>query len=228
MAQPASPSKRRPKTGGPPISSYTVTAKDLTDPARGGQTASGKDSPITVGGLANGDSYTLAVTATNVGGAGPASSPSNAVMPRAYIYVTGDANVNKYGPGGNAPIAAIKGPNTELQFPTGLAFGPSGNLFTAATTGGGVNEYAKGATGDASPIARIRGVEPGGIAVDATGNLVVAYPHENSVTEYAKTAPGASQQSQRSGVRKQGSIIPRVSLWMRPGTYSSPASSAAR
>jgi sugar lactone lactonase YvrE len=178
------------ENGGPPITSYTVTAKDLTDPAAGGQTASGKDSPITVGGLTNGDSYTLSVTASNAGGAGPASSSSNTVMPRAYIYVTGDDNVNEYGPGGNAPIAAIKGPHTELQFPTGLAFGPTGKLFTAARTGGGVNEYASGATGDASPIARIRGGEPGGIAVDAGGNLFVAYPQENSVTKYAETATG--------------------------------------
>src|SRR5207302_4393398 len=69
--------------GGLPITSYTATAQDLTDPAHGGQTASSGASPITVTGLTNGDSYTLSVTATNAKGAGPPSGPSNAVTPSA-------------------------------------------------------------------------------------------------------------------------------------------------
>ena len=40
-------------------------------------------SPITVGGLTNGDSYTFTVTATNANGTGAASAPSNAVTPTA-------------------------------------------------------------------------------------------------------------------------------------------------
>lgn len=66
---------------GSPITSYTVTANDLTNPAQGGQTASGTASPITIGGLTNGDSYTFTVTATNGVGTGPASAPSNQVTP---------------------------------------------------------------------------------------------------------------------------------------------------
>ena len=67
--------------GGFPVTSYTVTAADSTNPAHGRETASGASSPITVTGLTNGDSYTLTVTATNAGGTGPPSSPSNAVVP---------------------------------------------------------------------------------------------------------------------------------------------------
>jgi hypothetical protein len=67
--------------GGASIASYTVTATDHTNAARGGQTAAGTGSPVTVTGLTNGDSYTFAVTATNWAGTGPASSPSNAVTP---------------------------------------------------------------------------------------------------------------------------------------------------
>ena len=68
--------------GGAPITSYTVTAADLTDPANGGQT--GTPSPptattCTIIGLHGGDSYTFTVTATNSVGTGPASNPSNPV-----------------------------------------------------------------------------------------------------------------------------------------------------
>ena len=62
-------------TGGPAITSYTVTSSP------GGFTASGSASPLTVTGLTNGTSYTFTVTATNSLGTGPASSASNAVIP---------------------------------------------------------------------------------------------------------------------------------------------------
>ncbi|MGH9128051.1 MAG: cell wall-binding repeat-containing protein, partial [Acidimicrobiales bacterium] len=71
--------------GSRPITGYTVTAKDLTTPANGGQTAKGTAGPITVRGLTNGDSYTFTVTATNTVGTGPSSGPSNAVTPSAPV-----------------------------------------------------------------------------------------------------------------------------------------------
>jgi titin len=51
--------------GGLPVTSYTVTATP------GGRTASGSGSPLTLAGLANGTTYTLAVQATNAAGTGP-------------------------------------------------------------------------------------------------------------------------------------------------------------
>ncbi len=69
-------------TGGSPITSYTVTATDHTHPAKGGQTATGSGSPITITGLTNGDHYTFTVTATNAVGTGPASKPSATVIPK--------------------------------------------------------------------------------------------------------------------------------------------------
>jgi 5'-nucleotidase len=65
----------------PPGAPVIGTAADLTNPANGGQTATGSASPITVTGLTNGDSYTFTVTATNAQGTGPASTASNAVTP---------------------------------------------------------------------------------------------------------------------------------------------------
>ena len=65
--------------GGSLITSYTVTATDVSNSFRGGQTASGSGSPITVTGLHSGDVYTFKVTATNAIGTGASSAASNQI-----------------------------------------------------------------------------------------------------------------------------------------------------
>ena len=67
-------------TGGTPITGYTVTATDTTQSSRGGQTQSDLASPITIGGLTVGDTYSFTVTATNVVGTGASSSASSPVV----------------------------------------------------------------------------------------------------------------------------------------------------
>ncbi|MDP1848477.1 MAG: fibronectin type III domain-containing protein [Solirubrobacteraceae bacterium] len=64
-----------PDANGAAITSYNVTASP------GGATASSTGSPVTIGGLANGTSYTFTVTATNDVGEGLASDASDASMP---------------------------------------------------------------------------------------------------------------------------------------------------
>lgn len=68
--------------GGASVTSYTVTANP------GGATGTGASSPITVGGLNNGDSYTFTVTAANSAGTGSASLASNSITPKAAQAIT--------------------------------------------------------------------------------------------------------------------------------------------
>lgn len=72
-----------PYDNGSRITGYLVTATDLTDPSRGGQSASGTSFPLVVGNLSNGDSYTFTVAASNAFGTGAASPSSAAVVPLA-------------------------------------------------------------------------------------------------------------------------------------------------
>ncbi|TMC11669.1 MAG: hypothetical protein E6J29_09715, partial [Chloroflexi bacterium] len=71
-----------PANGGEPILSYTVNGSP------GGQVVvGGGATSATVTGLTTGVSYTFKVTATNVVGPGPASPPSNAVVPGGRLPV---------------------------------------------------------------------------------------------------------------------------------------------
>ena len=65
--------------GGSAIASYTANC----DP--GGVSARGSASPLIVGNLTNGVSYTCTVTATNTVGTGPPSAPSNSAVPSAPV-----------------------------------------------------------------------------------------------------------------------------------------------
>lgn len=67
--------------GGSPVTSFAVTAENLTNSANGGQTATGASSPILITGLTNHEGHTFTVTATNADGTSPASDPSNLVIP---------------------------------------------------------------------------------------------------------------------------------------------------
>ncbi len=61
--------------GGSVITGYTVSSNT------GGITATGISSPIIVTGLTNGVSYFFTVTATNIMGTSPSSTPSNSIIP---------------------------------------------------------------------------------------------------------------------------------------------------
>ncbi len=130
--------------GGSPITSYTVTATDLT----------------------NGDSYTFTVTATNAVGTGPPSGASNPVTPAAPGTVPG-APVISVGTGGNAQATVAFTP------PRGDGSNPiTSYTVTAIDTTNSANG-GQTASGAASPIT-VTGLTNGDsytFTVTATNNV---------------------------------------------------------
>jgi hypothetical protein len=82
-----------------PITGYTVTANDLTDSTRGGQTASGANArQATITGLTSRDTYTFTVTDDNILGTGiPATSASVTLPSRAQLTASLGALVTPHG-----------------------------------------------------------------------------------------------------------------------------------
>jgi len=72
--------------GGSPITGYTITS------SQGGITKTGLVSPITITGLTNGTSYSFTVTATNIIGIGPASSPISVIIGLKWSAEQGTVN----------------------------------------------------------------------------------------------------------------------------------------
>lgn len=63
--------------------------------------------------------------------------------------------------GVTTPMRLIRGGDTGLFGPVGVALDPSGDLFVANDLAGSITEYAPGASGDAPPIATIAGSNTG-------------------------------------------------------------------
>jgi hypothetical protein len=162
--------------GGSPITNYTVTATDVTNPSDGGQTASGGSSPITVAGLTNGDTYTLTVTAANSAGSGPPSEPSSPVtpsLPAVTVTVTGTQTYGSSSPSfsftddspgvnlsGTVSCATVDG---GTQISSGLGAG-SHTIDSSSCSGLSNPNYAITFVGGAYPV----GQEP--INVTVTGS----------------------------------------------------------
>jgi hypothetical protein len=123
------------------VTGYTVTAIDTTNLANLAVTATGASSPITVNGLANGDSYTFTVTATNWAGTGP-SSVASVAMP--------------------GPVAGPPGAPTDV---VGTATGTSGEASVSFTAP--ANDYGAVVTG--YTVTAIDTTNLANLAVTATG-----------------------------------------------------------
>ena len=125
--------------GGTGISQYQVTAS----PGGATATVGGGTLTATVGGLADGTSYTFTVTALNTIGAGPASAASNSVVP---VAIPGPPRNVKAVPGNGSVTLSWDSPISNGSSPiTGYAVTPSigavMNLgVTTGTTVTGLND----------------------------------------------------------------------------------------
>ena len=116
--------------GSSPTTGYLVRATDFTDPSRGGQTALGSTSPVTVTGLTNTDAYTFTVTALSAGGDSPPSAASDRINVGIPGSITGTPPEGTVGRTyaftftvGGVPVPKVA-LNQSTQLPDGLSFNP--------------------------------------------------------------------------------------------------------
>jgi Putative Ig domain/Fibronectin type III domain len=118
--------------GSAPTSYYQVTGTDVTDPTSPPRVGAESDSPVTVGDLTNGHTYTFTVVAVTQYG----SSPPSAASPRITAGIAaGIAGTPPAGTVGRpyqfsftvtgAPTPTVQFDNDATPLPAGLTFDPS-------------------------------------------------------------------------------------------------------
>ena len=121
---------------------------------------------------------------------------------RLYVASSWTSTIAIFAPGADEdapPIGSIRGGNTGLDHPAGIAIDSSGKLYVANLgiasydtkfdSPGGITVYAAGAEGNVAPIAAIKGVKTrlyhcSGVAVDPSGKVYA--------TNYAKDRSSGS------------------------------------
>ena len=104
---------------------------------------------------------------------------------------------NKTASGNVAPVQVITGPNTQLNWPAGLAVDAEhGELYVANDGGGSVLVFSTSANGDVAPIRVLKGARthlsyPSSVFVDLVNDeLWVANFGNHTTTVFERTAEG--------------------------------------
>ena len=104
---------------------------------------------------------------------------------------------NKTASGNVAPVQVIRGPNTQLNWPAGLAVDAEhGELYVANDGGGSVLVFSTSANGDVAPIRVLKGARthlsyPSSVFVDVVNDeLWVANFGNHTTTVFERTAEG--------------------------------------
>ena len=122
---------------------------------------------------------------------------------REVIFGTGKfgpASVTVYAAGANgnvAPVRSIEGPNTQLNWPTGISLDVDrGEIYVSNAVGDSINVYSTSANGDVAPLRQIKGPKtmlrnPTGVSVDmVNGEVWVANFGNHTATAYKWDANG--------------------------------------
>jgi hypothetical protein len=206
-----------PSSGGSPITSYTITPY-IGMAAQTATTVTGSPpaTTATVTGLTNGTLYTFTVSATNVIGTGPTSSPSNAVTPATVpgapanvsaSAASGSATVSWSAPadGGSSilsytvtpyvgstaqPATSVTGsPPATVATVTGLTNGTTYTFTVAATNGLGTGP-ASGASNPVTPLS-VPGAPANVLASAGDSSATVSWTAPNNggsaITSYTVT-----------------------------------------
>lgn len=143
--------------GGAPITSYTVTADDAATPADGGELSYGTKSPIVIGGLTDGQSYTFTVTASNLAGPSSGASSQASSLPTTTTTPPGP-------PGTSPPIVTT----TTIVLPSGPT--PSGSTGAGSSPGGGSPGAEGTSTAAGTGTSTTTTTPPGGTAPGTGGS----------------------------------------------------------
>ncbi len=138
---------------------------------------------------------------------------SSAAEPAAATSVTVYA---KGATGNAAPVRAILGPRTRLDFPSAVAVDARGNRYVANRAIDSITIYSSNARGDAAPLRTIAGMRTGlklptGLALDGRGDVYVANRSGDAITVYApaangNAAPSRTIQGSKTGLNEPTSI----------------------
>jgi sugar lactone lactonase YvrE len=125
-------------------------------------------------------------------------------LPAATITESGNDNAVRVFGSSATPIAALRGPTSQIGIPFGVAYGPDGLLYVVNNDPPAILAFAPGVSGDCAPVRAISGAQTGlgttwvigspapldaGIAFDAAGNLYVASTQNSAILVFA---PGVS------------------------------------
>jgi DNA-binding beta-propeller fold protein YncE len=126
--------------------------------------------------------------------------------------------------GDTAPLRVIEGPQTQLNWPSGVVVDARrGELFVANDTGNSVLVFRSDASGDVAPVRVIKGPSteldaPGGVFVDEKNNeLWVSNYGNHSVNVYALTASGNTPPLRRI---RSGPLDSRALMIGNPGAVA--------
>ena len=143
--------------------------------------------------------------------------PATQSVPGSGRVVPSSINVYPIGADGDTPpVRVITGPNTQLNWPTGLAMDEARNeLYVANDMGDSVLVFRTDAEGDATPLRVLKGPHTGiknptGVNIDAkNGELLVANFGNHSATIYKLPAGGdtAPLRRIRSGPVEQPALM---------------------